>query len=157
MFDWVLDTPLHLERKKMITCTYILFKVFIRSNLLWLCSISQAFYLTLSWRSYLSYRNQSIGLLCKSMDWVLYDRDLLHERINEVPITFTIEILIMWVVKTKKCLFWIMRHYPFYNHKELSETFIILLDRHQTVDCYRYFNGVLFYLLETEIKGIAAI
>ena len=46
-----------------------------------------------------------MDLLCKSMDWFLYDRDLLHERINEVPITFTIEILIMWVVKTKKCLF----------------------------------------------------
>ena len=30
----------------------------------------------------LSYRNQSIGSLCKSMDWFLYDRDLHHERVN---------------------------------------------------------------------------
>ena len=37
--------------------------------------------LTLSWRSSLSYRNQSIHLLCKSMDWFLYDRDLRHERV----------------------------------------------------------------------------
>ena len=31
----------------------------------------------------LSYKNQSIDLLRKSMDWFLYDRDLCHERIKE--------------------------------------------------------------------------
>ena len=36
--------------------------------------------LTLSWRRHLSYSNQSIHLLCKSMDWFLYDGDLLLER-----------------------------------------------------------------------------
>ena len=30
----------------------------------------------------LSYRNQSIDLLCKSMDWFLYDNDLRHERVK---------------------------------------------------------------------------
>ena len=30
----------------------------------------------------LAYRNQSIGLHCKSMDRVLYDRDLRHERVT---------------------------------------------------------------------------
>ena len=39
--------------------------------------------LALSWRSSLSYRNQSIDLQSKSMDWFLYDRDLRHERVNE--------------------------------------------------------------------------
>ena len=34
------------------------------------------------WRS-LSYRNQSIDLLCKSMDWFLYDRNLRLERVSE--------------------------------------------------------------------------
>ena len=29
-----------------------------------------------------SYTNQSIDLLCKSMDWILYDRDLRHKRFN---------------------------------------------------------------------------
>ena len=29
-----------------------------------------------------SYRIQSIDLLCKSVDWFPYDRDLLHERVN---------------------------------------------------------------------------
>ena len=33
----------------------------------------------LSWRRSLPYRNQSIDLLCQSMDWFLYDMDLHHE------------------------------------------------------------------------------
>ena len=36
--------------------------------------------LTLSWWKSLAYRNQSIDLLCKSVDWFLNDRDLRHER-----------------------------------------------------------------------------
>ena len=38
---------------------------------------------TLSWRRSLPYRNQSIHLLCKSMDWFLYDRDLRLERVKK--------------------------------------------------------------------------
>ena len=38
--------------------------------------------LTLSWRRPLSYRNQSIYLRSKSMDWFLYDNGLLHERVK---------------------------------------------------------------------------
>ena len=38
--------------------------------------------LTFSWRRPLSYRNQSIDLFCKSMDWFLYDRDLSHEIVK---------------------------------------------------------------------------
>ena len=37
---------------------------------------------TLSWRRPLSYRNQSIDLRSKSMDWFLYDNGLRHERVN---------------------------------------------------------------------------
>ena len=39
--------------------------------------------LTLSWRRPLSYRNQSIDLLRKSMDWFLYDNVLRHERVHK--------------------------------------------------------------------------
>ena len=39
-------------------------------------------HLTLSWRRPLSYRNQSIDLLSKSMDWFLYDNDLRHESVK---------------------------------------------------------------------------
>ena len=45
-----------------------------------------SFMLTLSWRRFLSYRNQSIDLLSKSVDWFLYDRNLRHERVNFQPI-----------------------------------------------------------------------
>ena len=38
--------------------------------------------LTLSWRRPLSYRNQSIDLQDKSMDWLLYDNGLRHERVE---------------------------------------------------------------------------
>ena len=40
--------------------------------------------LTLSWRRPISYRNQSIDLWSKSMDWFLYDIGLRHdERVKE--------------------------------------------------------------------------
>ena len=38
--------------------------------------------LTLSWRRLLWYRKQSIDLLCKSMDWFLYDHGLRHDRVK---------------------------------------------------------------------------
>ena len=41
-------------------------------------------YLTLSWRRPISYRNQSIDLLRKSMDWFLYDIGLRHERVKKI-------------------------------------------------------------------------
>ena len=37
---------------------------------------------TLSLRKTLSYRNQSIDLQCKSIDWFLYDRNLRHKRVK---------------------------------------------------------------------------
>ena len=38
--------------------------------------------LTLSWRRLLSYRNQSIDLRSKSVDWFLYDKDPRHQRVE---------------------------------------------------------------------------
>ena len=38
--------------------------------------------LTLLWRRPLSYRNQSIDLLRKSIDWFLYDNGLRHKRVK---------------------------------------------------------------------------
>ena len=43
--------------------------------------------LTLSWRRPLSYKNQSIDLLCKSVDWFLYDNGLRHERVKKLGLT----------------------------------------------------------------------
>ena len=38
--------------------------------------------LTLSWWRSLTYRNQSIDLQSKSMDWFLYDRSFRHDRVH---------------------------------------------------------------------------
>ena len=38
--------------------------------------------LNLSWRRFLLYRNQSIDLQKKLMDWLLYDKNLRRERVN---------------------------------------------------------------------------
>ena len=72
--------------------------------------------LTLSWRSSPYYRNQSTDLLCKPMDWFLYDRDLRHERVKYiVPHTedissaydkiWNLEIVMSFKVTTKKTNF----------------------------------------------------
>ena len=45
-------------------------------------SINKNSHLTLSRRRPISYRNQSISLQSKSMDWFLYDIDLCRERVN---------------------------------------------------------------------------
>ena len=48
----------------------------------WIRKNINSWKIILSWRRLLSYRNQSIDLLRKSMDWFLYDIGLCHERIN---------------------------------------------------------------------------
>ena len=47
--------------------------------------------LTFSWRRPISYRNQSIDLLCKSMDWFLFDIGLRHERVKLIILSFFTE------------------------------------------------------------------
>ena len=47
--------------------------------------------LTLSWRKPLSYRNQSINLQSKSIDWFLYDNGLRLERVNVKSLIFELE------------------------------------------------------------------
>ena len=56
--------------------------------------------LTLPWRRQLSYRNQSIDLLCKSMDRFLYHSDLRHERVKTKLLTAEIRYQIkdnIWI------------------------------------------------------------
>ena len=54
-------------------------------------------YLIISWRRSLSYRDQSTGLLFKSMNWFLFDRGPCHERIN-ASIQSTHGLLMKFVV-----------------------------------------------------------
>ena len=53
--------------------------------------------LTLSGQRALSHRNQSIDLLCKLMDWFLYDNSLRHERVN---VFIVISWLHFWHLKS---------------------------------------------------------
>ena len=50
--------------------------------------INNVMHLTLSCGRPVSYRNQSIDLHSKSMDWFLYDKDLRHERVNIADANF---------------------------------------------------------------------
>ena len=62
--------------------------------------------LTLSWRRPISYRNQSIDLRSKSVDWFLYRIGLRHERVNVR--TFLLRRF-MWFFNFRSvcfCLFW---------------------------------------------------
>ena len=63
---------------------------------------------TLSWRRSLPQRNQSIGLLCKSMDWFLYDKDIRHERVkagNEVE-----ELLLTFLKAVQPNMGWSIKY-----------------------------------------------
>ena len=77
--------------------------------------------LFLSWRKFLSYRNQFIDLQSKSMSWFLYDRDLRHERVNRFPVlqpeTALRWILPHWYFKTKSvCSFAIEKLLTMYGN-----------------------------------------
>ena len=52
--------------------------------------------LTISWRRPISCRNQSIDLLRKSMDWILYDIGLRHERVNRITKSNDTKYFIFW-------------------------------------------------------------
>ena len=56
-------------------------------NLFTITAIPIRLRLTLSWRRPLLYRNPSMDLQSKSMDWFLYDNDLRHERVNPFDAT----------------------------------------------------------------------
>ena len=47
-----------------------------------ICNKLSQITLTLSWRGSQSYSKQFSYLLCKLMDWFLYNRDLCHQRVN---------------------------------------------------------------------------
>ena len=63
--------------------------------------------LTLSWWRPISYRNQSIDLLSKSVDWFLYDIGLRHERVKATLLTILkIQIFKQQNFRAKKMSRW---------------------------------------------------
>ena len=67
--------------------------------------------LTLLWQKAISYRNQSIDLIYKSMEWFLYDRDIRHERVNDFYPSHCVKCLSTeyFLVRTFLHLDWIQR------------------------------------------------
>ena len=60
--------------------------------------------LTFLWRKSLSYRKQSTDLLCKSMDWFLYERDLRHERVKRhLEKTKGTKLSVFWILNDLGC------------------------------------------------------
>ena len=79
--------------------------------------------LTLSWRRPLSYRNQSIDLLCKSVDWFLYGNDLRYERVKKLGLT-------KWSVKYQQ----FMNCYctiAIYSLQNINKRFSEMKNKHQ--------------------------
>ena len=66
----------------------------------WLTVNSQ---LTLSWRRPISYRNQSIELQSKSMDWFLYHSGLRHERVRSLIFQNCLDIVCTSLEKCFSC------------------------------------------------------
>ena len=84
-YTWILGEP------KIFIILAVLIVVLYKQNLQTYCwsnyfktHLLKRLYciLSLSWRRSLSYRNQSIDLLRKSVDWFLYDNGLHHERVK---------------------------------------------------------------------------
>ena len=83
----------HKETRQKIyefSCTFTKYYVFLHKNKslpsrLSLVNLDKFINMYwLSWRRFLSYRNQTIDLLCKSMDWLIYDWISRHERVKEI-------------------------------------------------------------------------
>ena len=69
---------------------WITISLYLLKNLL--ITFTKMIFLTLSLRKPTSYRNESIDLLCKSMDWFLYDIGLRGERVKIWPTIFFLKI-----------------------------------------------------------------
>ena len=69
--------------------------------------------LTLSRLRPLSYRNLSIDLLCKSMDWFLYDNGLRHDSVKSISYVFLYRCWCIWnphcSLETKDAIHFIFR------------------------------------------------
>ena len=82
--------------------------------------------LTLSWRSSQPDKNRSFDLLCKSMNWFLYDRDLRNERVNQVITALKFDLIISGVTQA---------FCQIYHSKKMikvNHNFLLALNLHRT-------------------------
>ena len=82
--------------------------------------------LTLSWRRSLSYRKQSNDLLCISVDWFRYNRDLRHKRVNKYrePTQLQVHLSMYDILVNARRNYWYIIHFCFESENDLfSESF----------------------------------
>ena len=65
-----------------VNCVKILRTLFFTGHHWWLLLEVTHLCLTLSWQRPCSYRNQYIDLLCKPIDWFLYENVMVHRRLH---------------------------------------------------------------------------
>ena len=108
------------------------------------------FHLTLSWQRPLSYRNQSIDLQSKSMDWFLYDNGLHHERVKSHFSTFVRFSLFNCSLYVVRCAIW----YHLYNLKNVTVffTFSKLYKWYQIAQRITYANEK-YWLMRVWLKS----
>ena len=91
-FTWFVVPTVGFFHFSLMSVKLISIIVFVSLFLLfWLVNFRLEKTLILSWRMPLSYKNQPIGFLCKSMNWFLYDKDLRHETVKEIVVNVKIK------------------------------------------------------------------
>ena len=103
--------------------------------------------LTLPWQRPLSYRNQSIDLLRKSLDWFLYDNGLRHERVKYIN-PFQPSAPFLYLLKTSEN-FW-CSVFRVYKNGSLGDN--ILQEHDPTTSQFICSQTLLMYLMYLYIK-----
>ena len=99
----------------------------------------------------LSYRNLSIDLLCKSMDWFPYDRDLHRERVNVYFQIFNeseVEYFHWFSIFEKFSFMPIKFTWNIGFRENISKIFALwFVLRHNFIEHWKLFLNPFFYLL----------
>ena len=114
------------------------------------CHVGFCMMRTLSSRRSLSYRNQSIDLPCKSMDWFLYDRDLCYERVKCVN-PFMTNVLMLYPLKPPGNL-WFFGVFRGYEMGKLARNGLILNDFTMLLWCFILILNIIFLFEFTNRK-----
>ena len=100
--------------------------------------------ITFSWLRSLSYRNQSIDLQSKSVDWFLHDKDLHHERVNSFWLWFFPILLKNYEYLSNGGIIWV-----FYCRKPTHLYFKVSLFEFDLVNVSNYTDWVVLIIPNT--------
>ena len=102
--------------------------------------------LTLSWPSFLSYRNQSIDLQSKSMDWFLYDRYLRHERVKWFnQLLFPLKESVFEMISRENIILWSSNYRLLIKRLLIEKTNVYSL-KHIPTKHYSLLSSLTFFM-----------